>query len=150
MFCVAIGIVGAVWLIYSCVTKGTYLVATLVDMPDFFCVCTLGSGVCWCCCIMGYRCVTGVLTWSVFSVTYCFPWRRLLCLFVYCCSVDFGMKLNKYAILINTACVGMSDVLKLTLYRNWYYNQRKPIGSLFILRIFHVPYLEWPRYFYIG
>ena len=46
VLCVDIGIVGAMWFIYSCVTIGTSLGDTLGGIPGFiFCACTLVYGV---------------------------------------------------------------------------------------------------------
>ena len=49
---------------------------------------------------------------------------------------------------VRLTCAHLSvgtDVLKLTLYRNWYYNWRINIGGLFVWRIGRVLYLRWPR-----
>ena len=57
----------------------------------FFGICTFGYGVwCWCC-LVGYRCVIGALTWSGLTDTSCLSCYCTLCLFVDCCSEAFGM-----------------------------------------------------------
>ena len=123
MLCVDFGIVGSIWLIYSYVTIGTSLGENLGGLPGFllscvyivtllgstlggltcfiFCVWTLWAGVWCCCCIVGYRCVTGALTWSGSNDTSCLYHRRPLCMLVDCCSASFGMMLNNSARLIN-------------------------------------------------
>ena len=104
MLCVAIGIVGAVWFISSCVTIGTSLGSTLGGLLGFlFCACTLGSGV-WCCyCLLGYKFVTGAFTRYGLAATYCLYWRCPLYLLIDFCSAYFGVMLNNSAWLLNTA-----------------------------------------------
>ena len=104
MLCVTIGMIGTIWFIYSCVTIGISLGAILGGLPGLlfscitigtslcttlggltgflFCVCTLVDGV-WCgCCLVGYQCVTGALTWSGSTGTSCLSFRCPLCLLV--------------------------------------------------------------------
>ena len=97
-------LLGLMWFISSCVTKGTSLGVTLGGLPGFlFCVCTFGDGV-WCCyCILGYLCVTGAFTWYDSDASSSLSWRCPLCLLIDCCSADFGIMLNNSAGLLNAA-----------------------------------------------
>ena len=89
---------------FSCVILDISLGATLGGLRGFLlCWCTLGASIwCWCC-LVRYRCVTDVVTWSVSDDTFCLSWRHPLCMLVDYCSIDFGMMLNKSARIINAA-----------------------------------------------
>ena len=93
ILCVAIVIVGDMWLISSFVTRGTAICATLVGVSGSFygVASTLGAGVCCWCCLVGYQYVIGSLTCFGPSENSCVLLHHPLCLLVLCFSASFGM-----------------------------------------------------------
>ena len=104
MLCAAIGIVGGKLFISSCVTIGTYLVATLGCLTGFIlCVYILVYGVCCSCFLVGYRCINGAITCFVPDENSYIPLQHTLFLLVDFCSASFEIMLNNSARLINSA-----------------------------------------------
>ena len=80
--CVVVGIVGAVWCISSCVTRGATLGVTLGGLPWFsFCVaCTLGAGFCCWIFLVGYQSFVGTPACFGLDGNYFVPLRCPLCM----------------------------------------------------------------------